>query len=159
MGRAWQGVITTYEKEGKRERGILQMLRWRETRGKWCRGYIWQLWGRNVTARKPTATDHTLSSAFQMLISVSFGEVFSYLHSHSDTKLGGLVIWKEDAHTSRHFPQKWNKYADYWAKNVPFPQHTPSDKSCRCCTQKKDAILGIIPCLGLGIDDLVWTCS
>lgn len=45
-----------------------------------------------MTGRKPTATDHTLSSAFQMLISVSFGEVFSHLHSHSDTKLGGLVI-------------------------------------------------------------------
>lgn len=85
-----------------------------------------------------------------MLISVSFGEVFSYLHSHSDTKLGGLVIWKEDAHTSRHFPQKWNKYAEYWAENVPFPQHNPW-QVLLLLHPKKDAILAIIPYLGLGI--------
>lgn len=132
MGRAWKGLITIYEQERKCERRNLQMLRWRETRGKWCRGYIWQLWGRNVTGRKPTATDHTLSSAFQMLISVSFGEVFSHLHSHSDTKLGGLVIWKEDAHISRHFPQKWNKYAQYWTKNVHLLQHIPRQVHHSC---------------------------
>lgn len=64
------------------------MLRWRETRGKWCTEYIWQLRGRNVTGRKLTATDHTHTSAFQMLLSVSFDEVFSHVQSHSDIKAG-----------------------------------------------------------------------
>lgn len=105
-----------------------------------------------MTARKPTATDHTLSSAFQMLISVSFGEVFSYLHSHSDTKLGSLVIRKEDAHTSRHFPQKWNKYAEYRAKNV---QPSPPTSPAVVAPQKKDVILAINPYLGLGINEFI----
>lgn len=39
-------------------------------------------------AVKPTATDHTHTSAFQMLISVSFGEVFSHVQSHGDITAG-----------------------------------------------------------------------
>lgn len=41
-----------------------------------------------MTGRKPAATYHTSASAFQMLLSVSFGEVFSHVQSHSDIKAG-----------------------------------------------------------------------
>lgn len=46
-------------------------------------------WGeKNVTGRKPVATYHTLTSAFQMLLSVSFSEVFSHAQSRGDRKAG-----------------------------------------------------------------------
>ena len=42
--------------------------------------------GKNVTGMKPTATDHAHTSAFQIIcvkLSVSFGELFSHVQSHS----------------------------------------------------------------------------
>lgn len=41
-----------------------------------------------MTGRKPAATYHTLTSAFQMLLSVSFIEVFSHAQSRGDRKAG-----------------------------------------------------------------------